>query len=333
MAKELLLAGYKEPAVPSVLLGPVAQTWTELEITDIHRSLHHGVHATGEGHLFKNFIPLKASMHAKNSLSSRLFFGMRWSQVRNAYRYSGKDLRKSSPIDTGYWVTHNHSYNYYHWLIECLPKLVLIARLDPEARIILPRWAEPLRFVGDSLDALGLKNIQYVPVGESLKVDRLYSISDAILHREALLPVRDILRAWGENAQGPERVYISRNDARKRRVENEPEITKLLRDRGFHIVETAGMTLKQQVELFWNCKIFVSMHGAGLTNMLFMPQGGSVVEFRTYNEAFLPLAGLLGLKHYSVYSEKIGSKSAHHAHAIVDVGLVEQALDLIGDAQ
>jgi len=45
------------------------------------------------------------------------------------------------------------------------------------------------------------------------------------------------------------------------------------------VVELETATLREQVELFSRAKYVVAQHGAALTNILWMPKGGRVVEF------------------------------------------------------
>ena len=60
-------------------------------------------------------------------------------------------------------------------------------------------------------------------------------------------------------------------------------------------------TLEEIVKIFRGAKVLIASHGAGLTNMLFMPEGGMVVEFRPQqypNRCFVDLANNIGIKHY-----------------------------------
>ena len=74
------------------------------------------------------------------------------------------------------------------------------------------------------------------------------------------------------------KIYVSRKKASVRKIENETEVINLLKKHGFEIVNAEELNFKQQVELFSQCKFLISIHGAALTNCLFMPERSKVIE-------------------------------------------------------
>ena len=61
-----------------------------------------------------------------------------------------------------------------------------------------------------------------------------------------------------------------------------------------------GNPISKQAEMFADVDVLVSLHGAGLTNMLFMPRGSLIVEIMpgAYDKpTYRGLAGLLGRNH------------------------------------
>ena len=64
-----------------------------------------------------------------------------------------------------------------------------------------------------------------------------------------------------------------------------------------------------QIELFHRADIAIGVHGAGLTNTMYMKPGGVVVELLPYFDSrhapivgiFPRLSSLIGLNHYSYY--------------------------------
>jgi len=71
-----------------------------------------------------------------------------------------------------------------------------------------------------------------------------------------------------------------------------------------------------QVALYSRTHVLVGLHGAGLTNMMFMPPGGLVVEITgRFDGIMLPLCGyygglaaVFGLHHYVYYYDDLGGE-------------------------
>ena len=77
---------------------------------------------------------------------------------------------------------------------------------------------------------------------------------------------------------GTGRVYLTRRGEDAARVANETRLLDVLRRVGFAIVDPRELTFMEQVALFANTRALVSIHGAGMTNCIFMPPGGRVLE-------------------------------------------------------
>ncbi len=69
--------------------------------------------------------------------------------------------------------------------------------------------------------------------------------------------------------------YINRTT---RRLKNEREVQKLVKELGFEIVNLDELTLDEQVYLFSQAKTIVGFHGAGLANLLYANQSAQVFE-------------------------------------------------------
>lgn len=64
------------------------------------------------------------------------------------------------------------------------------------------------------------------------------------------------------------RIYISRQDASKRKFTDEQPILQLLKDYGFETVQLEKYSIQEQIELFANIDMVIGIHGAGFTNLL-----------------------------------------------------------------
>jgi hypothetical protein len=198
--------------------------------------------------------------------------------------------------------------NYYHWLIDSLPRLHLLkkAGLWDEIDYFLV-YDGQRRFVADSLRALGIRPEQVL----DLRTHR-HLVADRLL---VTSPVRgagthtpqwacDFLRHELRTAAAPQTfspyVYLSRRDAPARHVLNEPDVEALLRPYGFETHVLSDYSFEQQLALFAGARAVVAPTGAGLANLVFAPAGTPVVELfpKHFTVVEYPeLCYRLGLRH------------------------------------
>ena len=76
----------------------------------------------------------------------------------------------------------------------------------------------------------------------------------------------------------PRKLYISRADARGRKILNEAEVAAALARQGFETVTLGRLDATRQIELFQSATHVVGVHGAGLANLLFAPPGAKALE-------------------------------------------------------
>lgn len=65
------------------------------------------------------------------------------------------------------------------------------------------------------------------------------------------------------------KLFLTRSRSSLRFVENMEELEPVLKQCGFEIVDTSGMSFEDQISLFSKCTHLIGVHGAGLTNMIF----------------------------------------------------------------
>jgi hypothetical protein len=106
----------------------------------------------------------------------------------------------------------------------------------------------------------------------------------------------------GTNKARPEKFFISRQGATKRRCKNESELIETLACYGFVVIRLEELSVKAQIELFRNARVIIGTHGAGFTNIINCNPGTTVIEL-------VPQAGNYG--HYYLMSEVLGLRHAH----------------------
>jgi hypothetical protein len=238
-------------------------------------------------------------------------------------------LRKRRTIETPVlWITDYWSKGYFHWLTDALTRLFVVRdRLD-QLTLLLPSEFATRDFVKSSLNVFGVKRVEFIRPNEVVKCRSLlmptHTAPSGHFRDEVIQGVRTtLLNALGESHQGGERLYISRRLAGRRRIANETELTPVLEKFGFETVCAEELSFEQQVKLFSRARYLVSNHGAGLTNMLFMRDGGAVLELRHVsdyiNNCYFILASALKLDYYYQLCQAEGnSADAHTADLIVD---------------
>ena len=152
---------------------------------------------------------------------------------------------------------------------------------------------------------------------------------------EVVARVRAGVAPWRDAGASPggERIYVTREQARRRRVANEAELWAQLERRGFVKLRLEELTWREQIHAFRRAKVVVAPHGAGLANLVFCEAGTRVVEFfnRAYvNGNFWRLAALRGLDYRPVVgagAEPLAQIAAQgRENIMVDVSAVMRAV-------
>ncbi len=251
-------------------------------------------------------------------------------QLMKFYLYPKTNLQEAI------WVIDIWSKNYFHWILECFPRILALKKTGINAPLLIPNHLYQVKYIRESLDDLG---IQVIPFNfrQSFIVEKLYTVThDApcafdITYLQELK--KFFLKVDGSSVINKGRkIYVSRRDATKRRIVNEAELEPLLLERGFEIIQMEKLSFKQQRILMMESKVLVSSHGAGFTNMLFMPSGAVIIELHPdtvrYNSCFYHLASALGLEYYYNF-EETDDPNPQQANLTVDLERFSKMLDLI----
>lgn len=232
------------------------------------------------------------------------------------------------------WFLERAYHNHSHWLTAHLPKLLLLREREDLGPILLPRTPSPVML--ESIRLLGLAPERFVPFDPDrpLRVRRLALVTTDRFGPSRVRSVREAFEAQRPQAVGraDRKVFISRAKSRGRKLLNEEELWPMLEERGFERVLMETLSFREQVELMQQCRVLIAPHGAGLTNMIFMPEGGHVVEMADPgfpNPNFYALASALGLDYWLIDA---GATEADHPlerDLFVSAGEVETVLDRI----
>ena len=232
----------------------------------------------------------------------------------------------SLPPTPAYVTIHNSYRGYYHWLLESVPKLLQLKRAVPGFTLLIPASYTDA-FYDDTLRMLGVVKVERLQPDVIYRVPRLALPYTGLLmgtySAEALQEVKTVfLKAVGapEPNGAPKRLYISRRKAVRRKVMNESEVEQLLTAQGFETICFEDYTFEEQVRACAAAEMLVSIHGAGLSNMVFLPAGATVVEFRKFDNGenffFTQLAATLQHSYHLLYCA-----AGNEQHSVQDADL------------
>ena len=207
---------------------------------------------------------------------------------------------------------------YYHWMFDIISRIFLVYQSGIDISSID-------KFVVNKFQTMFQKEtIRYLGIPENKIVESSncpYIQADQLIVPS--IPVNDGFRTtqWGcaslksiflSNQVSrplfyPERIYISRNQASRRRIVNEEEVVNLLKKIGFQIITFESTSIREQALYLANAQIVVGPHGAGLTNILFCNPGTKIIEFFAPEYivvCYWVISNICGLQYYHSIGDK-----------------------------
>ncbi|MEH1856160.1 MAG: glycosyltransferase family 61 protein [Nostoc sp.] len=226
-------------------------------------------------------------------------------------------VRRFSGVYSTITYTDSIAKNFWHWMVDCLPKIHAMTKVASNTKIILLMPQSANEFQRETLRCILPENfeVSYIDGNEWIQTENLLWTSLVSNLCIGLLP-----KDYYEAVRNPvfkqfdlptlhtktERIYISRKGAKHRGVNNEDEVMELLEKFGFRMILLEELSFRQQVELFHRADIVVGPHGAGLGTIFFSGNIDVLVLYSTPNPPnyFHSLAKGLGQRHYFVCHNK-----------------------------
>jgi capsular polysaccharide biosynthesis protein len=229
------------------------------------------------------------------------------------------------------YITNNNYGNYFHWLTECLPAVVLGANYGlTVSRSILPSL--PLEFQRSSAGAFDreCRNALQISSGV-LTVGSLTFLSYTDHSREPhvawpseLIPIVTKLKlvaSKNSKTPRPRWIYVSRMKANRRRCLNEAVLEAELLKRDFQAIMLEDLAFEDQIVTFSEAELVVGLHGAGLTNLVFCKPGTLFVEVQpagAVSSSFFRLAKSFDIR-FSLFREASDPSAPPHSSWTLDV--------------
>jgi capsular polysaccharide biosynthesis protein len=232
--------------------------------------------------------------------------------------------------------------NYGHWLLECLPRMAVVAEhFDLAGLKILASSNSPemRRVTRDSLACFGIRPAQIVEVRNSrpVSVDHLIYPLPMTIHPWVKAPrVIEILEGIGSRiacgCPAPARLYVSRAGAGRRQLLNEAEVLRVLDPYGFTIVHPERLPFAEQVRMFSRAEVIVGSYGAALTNAVFSPRGVTLFALTTQmmgDDFFWDLINLKGGRYHSLHGPAAAMPADCNSDFRIDTLILRQQISAL----
>jgi len=314
-------------------------------------------------------------LQGKRAFRQRLGSGPRWESVNEkfagvsselvqwSYRrtaiVSSAAISKSKSLESGIIISGRFPSNYYHWVINILPKVFLVEREGT---------------VPSSVPVLVSASVEGTPAEEALRLvlggrrevvfipDEPHCVLDAYVVETAVPEIAQLsgrkefnwdslggfnfsfmrfyrqffLEALGEASPGeiecsPRRLYLSRSNSV--RPFNERDVYTKLEKHGFVSLKIEDHTFLEQVRIFSRAEIIVSTTGAQWTGTIFSSEAKCLImepNFLSGSSLFSKLLRLGNGVLFEIPMEVAESTWSRYFHSrtpgYVDVGQLERVL-------
>ncbi|MFN4075916.1 MAG: glycosyltransferase family 61 protein [Cloacibacterium sp.] len=248
--------------------------------------------------------------------------------------YAVADISFDEIIEEGFFLGGNGCWNWYHYLIEILPKTLLLEETNCKTILIsddicnYPTMKQALEaLINEKHYTIKLLNRK-----QNYKVKKLFFINEinkiefnkinpninnantAYFREKYLYILREklLLNYIKEENNLNKKIFLWRENTH-RIAQNQNEVLVYLEKNGFEKIDSSTLTLEQQIKIFNSAEIIIGTTGAAWSNLIFCKQNTkaiifSPIFFNSFN-AFSNLAQIFNIDlTYSYYS---GNKLDH----------------------
>jgi len=259
-------------------------------------------------------------------------------------------------IEKGIFLGGNGCFNYYHWLIEILPKLQFLDDLPKqfinypllvsEDVEKIPALKATINLIAVGYELIILKNDLAYSVGNLIYIDspsnlpfnlrrgENFDIAYTIISERSVAYIKDValanVKTYLAYSNHSRKLFFSRKS--ERRKYNKEDVLECLTKFGFEEVFMEDISFEEQVRLIHNADMIAGPTGAAWTNLMFCRPGTKGLcwmaeEFGDFS-AFSTIAHLVNVDlRYITYKAGVHSTAELFGKEyIVDVALIEQCL-------
>lgn len=213
--------------------------------------------------------------------------------------------------------------NYYHWLIDVLPKILILEdeiKKNKIKNILVPNYEK--RYQIESLRCFFKKNdTNFINLSQNkfLQFDNVifctnnsnFEFYNYDLLKKFKNKILKYIKLKKIKAKYDyKKIYIDRFDANKKKnrfLANEKKLKNKLKKEGFKFITLSNYSFFEQVLIFNNAKLIVGLHGAGLANILFVKKSTKIIELTNseWPDMYYKLSKCLNLNYNRIICNKV----------------------------
>ncbi len=162
--------------------------------------------------------------------------------------------------------------NYWHFIHDLLGQVSMAEEMIKKGMpfIISKNLSEKSYFRQAIARSKTLSTIQWITRDEEyFHLKKAWFLQPMPNSNEQFFKVRELLEVPDGDVESKLKIFLTRSSRRIRFLKNAEVIEGIARKHGFDIVDTDGLSLDDQVELFSKTRYLAGIHGAGLTNLFF----------------------------------------------------------------
>lgn len=258
-------------------------------------------------------------------------------------------LGEKEIISEGFFLAGNGSCNWYHWIIEILPKM-LFYKKEYSPKILVEESCKNIQSMAESLQFFSKKfdvEVIFMKTEKTYLVKNLYFVNevnklmynaiDNDLHnpplyyyrQESLKKLREsFLKNRTNQKLESEKIYLERKNTH-RIAKNEDSLLKTLHNQGVNNVDLVGLNIIEQINVFNNASVVIGITGAAWTNILFCEPNTKCIIFMPNNyktyQFYGELAEMLQVEVKYLYYEN-GSDNHEKSDFVINLNELENLL-------
>lgn len=287
----------------------------EITVPDIKTISYSSICINSDLLLWKNFSFLKESYKYREENHSRL------NKIKFLLKSS---ITPKVKLKKALWIIDSWSEVYYHWIFDVLQKSTLLKK-EKGVKILIPQSFLQHEYIKESIRILKLE-IEIIKPNSIIKVEKLLTLPTVIYSgmfiNEKIIEIRNNILSNINQKRDTERIYISRKNAVRRKVINEKQVIEVLKTHNFKVYYLEELSWQTQLSIFKNSNTIISIHGSGLSNMLFLKNKSNIVEFRHPNSAsnnpFYALSSTLKFNYFYILGVP-SSDNSHESDLFIDL--------------